>query len=100
MEHHHYYDYEHNECIESGCFWIPGQPQFNSIEECAAKCVRQLEASRCHHTIEPGAGAYEIDAFGFDPITRGCYPFVYRGFEGNANRFEHKNECERECMTS
>jgi len=53
--------------------------------------------SICELKIDPGTGWAQVEVYGFDKNTGNCKLFHYGGFEGNENRFNSKQECEKTC---
>ncbi|VDK38991.1 unnamed protein product [Taenia asiatica] len=54
----------------------------------------------CNLPIEVGPCRSLIRVWGYNPNTRQCVNFAYSGCGGNANRFYHRNSCERICAKS
>ncbi|KAI6189901.1 hypothetical protein M3Y97_00058300 [Aphelenchoides bicaudatus] len=52
----------------------------------------------CRLTVDAGpcTNGYQ-DAYYFDQFTGSCYPFIYTGCGGNANRFTSRGDCELRC---
>ncbi|VDK38990.1 unnamed protein product [Taenia asiatica] len=66
-------------------------------------CVASLSQGNedvCNLPIEVGPCRSLIRVWGYNPNTRQCVNFAYSGCGGNANRFYHRNSCERICAKS
>ncbi|KAG8131489.1 putative Kunitz-type serine protease inhibitor 4 protein [Naja naja] len=46
---------------------------------------------------DPGPCSGYFPRFYYDPVSNECQMFIYGGCQGNANRFETKDECQRTC---
>lgn len=51
----------------------------------------------CEQAIEEGVGNVLLRRWYFDPATRLCQPFYYKGFKGNQNNFQSFDSCSRAC---
>lgn len=56
-----------------------------------------LEEPPCEQAIEEGFGNSLLRRWYFDPATRLCQPFHYKGFKGNQNNFQTFDSCNRAC---
>ena len=50
-----------------------------------------MDSGRCADNREPVAAWY------YDEYTGKCTAFAYSGCDGNANRFDTEEQCERQC---
>ena len=67
-------DYHHLECVLYG---LPG----HKVSFCGV----------------PGTGEERIPNWYYDSEKNECSAFIFSGSEGNANRFETQEQCDREC---
>ncbi|CAF1272999.1 unnamed protein product [Adineta steineri] len=58
------------------------------------RCARPTE---CELPFATGPCRAMFSSFYFNPSTNQCEEFVYGGCDGNANRFENKEECLARC---
>ncbi|KAF3430423.1 hypothetical protein E2986_10746, partial [Frieseomelitta varia] len=111
----YYYDHQSDSCYEfeySGC--QGNKNRFQDKESCESKCQRRsrtevaahvtpapVETSSkspiCYATVDPGSCNGDITAFYYDAHNQMCQAFIYGGCEGNANRFQTEEQCERLC---
>ncbi|XP_068596029.1 BPTI/Kunitz domain-containing protein [Brachionichthys hirsutus] len=54
----------------------------------------------CELPYDGGEGPNFNFALYYDVAKDECYPFLYKGQGGNANRFEHERECMRNCSAT
>lgn len=54
----------------------------------------------CQLPSDEGEGPNFNFALHYDPVADKCFPFIYRGQGGNANRFENERECIRNCSAN
>ncbi|VDD77294.1 unnamed protein product [Mesocestoides corti] len=54
---------------------------------------------RCRAPLDPGQCFARLEKYGYDSRTGRCEKFTYTGCQGNSNRFETLEECERECLS-
>ena len=71
---------------------------FESIEECQGTChsdetPQQLYEDECQTAVDHGSCSETNILWYFDTLHKDCYPFIYGGCQGNANRFESYEEC-------
>uniref|UniRef100_A0AAU6NT02 Kunitz/BPTI-like toxin transcript variant X4 n=1 Tax=Micrurus mipartitus TaxID=430902 RepID=A0AAU6NT02_MICMP len=52
----------------------------------------------CHLHPDPGPCKGNIRAFYYSPSSNSCQEFIYGGCQGNANRFETRDECHHACV--
>lgn len=117
-----YYDRRADACYQfsySGC--QGNKNRFNDLRTCEQRCRKrrpepptaaptptapptrpavqtpQLEA--CLETADPGPCYAQIPAYYYDRKNQACQAFIYGGCEGNANRFETEEQCQRLCGT-
>ena len=82
------------------------------MESCTEKCVRHVQVQRdttphtdieptpnaiCSAPVEAGPCNKKITAYFYNAEARSCQAFEYGGCEGNANRFQTEEQCERLC---
>ncbi|CAK9814021.1 Ppn [Anthophora quadrimaculata] len=115
----YYYDYRTDTCEEfeySGC--QGNKNRFQSRSSCEEKCQKQViptqavqnititptpsietasKSSTCYMSVDPGSCNYDITAYYYDSQNHMCQAFIYGGCEGNANRFQTEEQCERLC---
>lgn len=115
----YYYDRRADACYEfdySGC--QGNKNRFNDQSECEQKCRRRGPSQQtqaptqsrrpppssssglsqaCLEPVEAGPCDGEVTAFYYDQTEEKCQAFVYGGCEGNANRYETEEQCERLC---
>ena len=53
----------------------------------------------CQHMPDAGPCKAYIEQFYFNAQTGFCQVFIYGGCEGNPNRFNSRDECERTCAS-
>ncbi|XP_068170048.1 BPTI/Kunitz domain-containing protein [Antennarius striatus] len=53
----------------------------------------------CHLPHDQGEGENYNFALYYDGAKDECYPFIYKGQGGNANRFDNERHCMRNCST-
>lgn len=51
----------------------------------------------CNLPVEAGPCQANKALWYYDPASQHCNAFVYGGCEGNANRFDSEEQCERQC---
>ncbi|KAF7386509.1 hypothetical protein HZH68_013641 [Vespula germanica] len=116
----YYYDRRDDFCHEfeySGC--QGNKNRFQDRESCERKCKREPAAiteevrpttvaatsqpeiasssSICLAPVDAGPCNNDITAYYYDSRTNMCQAFIYGGCEGNANRFQTEEQCERLC---
>jgi len=76
--------------------------RFATEKECQDSCenVNKVIEMRdiCKLEKQPGSCRGYLERYHFDTATNECQMFVYGGCEGNANNFESKAECQRNCL--
>ncbi|CAB3397316.1 unnamed protein product [Caenorhabditis bovis] len=70
---------------------------FCQIGQGQSICCPILDEPPCEQSVEEGIGNSQIRRWYFDPATRLCQPFVFRGFKGNQNNFLLFDDCQRAC---
>ncbi|XP_031784533.1 papilin isoform X3 [Nasonia vitripennis] len=110
-----YYDRSADACYQfdySGC--QGNKNRFQDIRSCEHRCRKRpavpatpastrLPASNeplspgCLEPVEAGPCDGEITAYFYDKDAGKCQAFIYGGCEGNANRYETEEQCERLC---
>lgn len=51
----------------------------------------------CYQRVETGNCNESIPSYYFDPVEKKCSSFIYTGCDGNANRYNTEEQCERQC---
>lgn len=113
-----YYDQDSDSCYEfeySGC--QGNKNRFLDIESCERKCRRQpavvtlpevtqttvappIEEPKspiCLAPVDSGNCDDSITAYYYDAQHQMCQAFIYGGCDGNANKFQTEEQCERLC---
>ncbi|CAG0922256.1 unnamed protein product [Notodromas monacha] len=57
-----------------------------------------IRPEKCLLQPEPGMCRAYFEKYHYDPATDSCLTFVYGGCDGNENRFDSLEECERICL--
>ncbi|ULT90908.1 hypothetical protein L3Y34_008896 [Caenorhabditis briggsae] len=70
---------------------------FCQIGQGQSICCPIMEEPPCEQAIEEGIGNVLLRRWYFDPATRLCQPFYYKGFKGNQNNFMSFDTCNRAC---
>ncbi|EFP02057.1 hypothetical protein CRE_22819 [Caenorhabditis remanei] len=70
---------------------------FCQIGQGQSICCPIMEEPPCEQSIEEGVGGVLLRRWFFDPATRLCQPFYYKGFKGNQNNFMSYDTCNRAC---
>uniref|UniRef100_A0A1I7UN35 Kunitz/Bovine pancreatic trypsin inhibitor domain protein n=1 Tax=Caenorhabditis tropicalis TaxID=1561998 RepID=A0A1I7UN35_9PELO len=70
---------------------------FCQIGQGQSICCPIMEEPPCQQAIEEGVGNILLRRWYFDPATRLCQPFYYKGFKGNQNNFMSFDTCNRAC---
>ncbi|XP_070527125.1 papilin isoform X2 [Cardiocondyla obscurior] len=68
---------------------------FNTREECEYRCGEVQDPCILPQVIGPCSGF--VKQFYYDRRTDSCYEFEYSGCQGNKNRFQDVESCERKC---
>ncbi|XP_036145237.1 papilin isoform X3 [Monomorium pharaonis] len=68
---------------------------FNTREECEYRCGEVQDPCILPEVIGPCNGF--VKQFYYNKRTDSCYEFEYSGCQGNKNRFQDKESCERKC---
>lgn len=110
-----YYDRRADACYDfdySGC--QGNKNRFQDLSSCEERCrkrpaVQATPASTrlpennaplipgCLEPVEAGPCDGDITAYFYDKDAGKCQAFIYGGCEGNANRYETEEQCERLC---
>ncbi|XP_044011690.1 papilin isoform X3 [Aphidius gifuensis] len=112
----YYYDRRSDTCEEfeySGC--SGNRNRFEDRTSCESKCKKhlsppQVQATESPHIVQvvpsspicsapadAGPCNNEVTAYYYDSRASKCQAFIYGGCEGNANRFQTEEQCERLC---
>ncbi|CAI5452657.1 unnamed protein product [Caenorhabditis angaria] len=70
---------------------------FCQIGQGQSICCPILDSPPCDQEINEGFGPSGIRRWSFDPATRLCQPFQFKGFKGNQNNFQTFEDCNRAC---
>ncbi|CCD31172.1 BPTI/Kunitz inhibitor domain-containing protein [Caenorhabditis elegans] len=70
---------------------------FCQIGQGQSICCPIMDEPPCEQAIEEGVGNVLLRRWYFDPATRLCQPFYYKGFKGNQNNFQSFDSCSRAC---
>ncbi|XP_075221688.1 proteoglycan-like sulfated glycoprotein papilin isoform X2 [Lycorma delicatula] len=110
-----YYDPTTDSCHQFDYGGCQGNSnRFNTEAECEQKCRKSFpppilstagppapppptKSSICYTPVDSGPCRKEIPAWYFNSDTNRCQLFIYGGCEGNANRFDSEEQCERHC---
>ncbi|XP_026232127.1 tissue factor pathway inhibitor a isoform X2 [Anabas testudineus] len=65
--------------------------QDTNVREVDKVCLQPMEAATCD-------GGTVEKRFAYNPQTRRCHSFYYRGCGGNENNFQSRKECFRKCI--
>ncbi|XP_072747679.1 papilin isoform X3 [Anoplolepis gracilipes] len=68
---------------------------FNTREECEYRCGELQDTCTLPKVIGPCNGF--VKQFYYDQRSDSCYEFEYSGCQGNKNRFQDRESCERQC---
>ncbi|XP_011062335.1 PREDICTED: papilin [Acromyrmex echinatior] len=68
---------------------------FNTREECEYRCGEVQDPCTLPEVIGPCDGF--VKQFYYDKRTDSCYEFEYSGCQGNKNRFQDRESCEKKC---
>jgi hypothetical protein len=113
-----YYDRRADACYDfdySGC--QGNKNRFNDLRTCEHRCRKRPPTSTqpttqstrppsaehtpqnptCFEPVEAGPCDGDVAAYFYDKETSACQAFIYGGCEGNANRYETEEQCERLC---
>uniref|UniRef100_A0AAY5K920 BPTI/Kunitz inhibitor domain-containing protein n=1 Tax=Esox lucius TaxID=8010 RepID=A0AAY5K920_ESOLU len=77
------------------CFWGLKSHQLN-YGSCHSTPL-DLNLDLCLLPMSEGACSEYVLLWYYHPPSRACRPFVYGGCEGNRNRFNTRQECQRRC---
>uniref|UniRef100_A0A914QS88 BPTI/Kunitz inhibitor domain-containing protein n=1 Tax=Panagrolaimus davidi TaxID=227884 RepID=A0A914QS88_9BILA len=61
-------------------------------------CCSGASSSICEEPRVSGNGDANLPRYYFNPLTKQCLSFIYRGFGGNQNNFLSRAECEDHCQ--
>ncbi|XP_053099109.1 BPTI/Kunitz domain-containing protein-like [Hemicordylus capensis] len=71
--------------------------RFSTLEECQEIC-RKGGGARCYEPKKVGRCAAYLPRFFYNQTTGYCEYFIYRGCQGNGNRFSTLEECQEICQ--
>ncbi|XP_042237860.1 papilin-like isoform X4 [Homarus americanus] len=112
----YYYEVSTDECYEfdfGGC--LGNKNRFDTVRLCQQRCKKNqavlttaypdtypevdelVVEEPCKQPVDPGPCRAAIPSWYFDPEQERCIGFSYGGCEGNANRFQSVEFCERQC---
>ncbi|CAD6186620.1 unnamed protein product [Caenorhabditis auriculariae] len=72
------------------------QNNFLSKQDCDRTCYEEV----CIAFVGSGSGLLNLTRFYFNPVEGDCFPFDYRGAQGNENNFLTKKMCQETCKPS
>ncbi|XP_077538081.1 papilin-like isoform X3 [Haemaphysalis longicornis] len=96
-----YYDRQDNRCKQftfGGC--QGNSNNFATEEECSERCVRLSAHEICILSKEEGQCLSTVRKWYYDYLEERCKEFVYTGCQGNRNRFDTRQQCERMCNST
>uniref|UniRef100_A0A914E072 BPTI/Kunitz inhibitor domain-containing protein n=1 Tax=Acrobeloides nanus TaxID=290746 RepID=A0A914E072_9BILA len=95
-----YYDVAAERCIQFRYFIYEGnENNFVNEPTCLETCGGgKLDISSCLYPMNIGHGEYAIPRFYYNAKTKSCKKFVYKGQNGNMNRFPSRSTCEKVCI--
>lgn len=101
----YYYNNTAEECqlfIYGGC--QGNANNFETSEECHNSCVKtetivddEFNEESCYLPSDGGPCYAYISSFYYNADAGKCEPFVYGGCQGNGNRFNTIEQCEKSC---
>ena len=104
-----WYDKDNDACFSFNYGGCQGNGnKFDTLEFCENRCRKGTGPRRplspiaagvdiCNLPMKEGPCTENKPAFFFDSKTGQCSGFTYGGCEGNANRFESEEQCQRQC---
>ena len=104
-----WYDKENDACFSFNYGGCQGNGnKFDTLEFCDNRCTKGTGPRRglspiasgvdiCNLPMKEGPCTENKPAWYFDYKTGQCSGFTYGGCEGNANRFESEEQCQRQC---
>ncbi|XP_075555420.1 proteoglycan-like sulfated glycoprotein papilin isoform X2 [Dermacentor variabilis] len=96
-----YYDRQDNQCKRFTYGGCQGNANnFATEEECSEQCVRLSAQEICILAKEEGRCLSEDRKWYYDYVEGRCKEFVYTGCQGNRNRFNTRDQCERMCNST
>ena len=104
----YWYDKENDACFSFNYGGCQGNGnKFDTQEFCENRCRKGTGPRRlspiaagvdiCNLPMKPGPCTEDKPSWYFDAKTGQCSGFTYGGCEGNANRFESEEQCQRQC---
>nr|XP_054928901.1 papilin-like [Dermacentor andersoni] len=96
-----YYDRQDNQCKRFTYGGCQGNANnFATEEECSERCLRLSAQEICILAKEEGRCLSEDRKWYYDYVEGRCKEFVYTGCQGNRNRFNTRDQCERMCNST
>ncbi|KAL1418936.1 hypothetical protein MTO96_005477 [Rhipicephalus appendiculatus] len=96
-----YYDRQDNRCKQFTYGGCQGNANnFATEDECSERCVRLSAQEICILAKEEGRCLSEDRKWYYDYVEGRCKEFVYTGCQGNRNRFNTRDQCERMCNST
>ncbi|XP_077521556.1 proteoglycan-like sulfated glycoprotein papilin isoform X3 [Amblyomma americanum] len=96
-----YYDRQENRCKQFTYGGCQGNANnFATEEECSERCVSLGAKDICILSKEVGQCLSEDRKWYYDYVEGLCKEFVYTGCQGNRNRFNTREQCERMCNST
>ncbi|XP_064484437.1 papilin-like isoform X2 [Ornithodoros turicata] len=94
----YFYDRYENRCkpfIFGGC--QGNANNFAADHECSERCVTLPAHEICSMAKEEGTCLAREQKWYYDYVDSQCKEFTYTGCQGNRNRFDTREQCERQC---
>uniref|UniRef100_A0A4W4FSK1 BPTI/Kunitz inhibitor domain-containing protein n=1 Tax=Electrophorus electricus TaxID=8005 RepID=A0A4W4FSK1_ELEEL len=74
--------------------------RFDSDHDCMVSCspkYQEILLLLCTLKMDPGTCFASIVMYYYDTTEKNCRMFLYRGCQGNGNRFESREDCQTRC---
>ncbi|XP_035827544.1 papilin-like [Aplysia californica] len=92
----YFYDVDNGQCKRFGYRGCNGNPnRFSNADQCSLACL----TSQCFLPREVGLCRAAFGRFFYNTTSQKCESFLYGGCQGNLNRFDTVEECDRKCTT-